>query len=175
VTENPERPRIDWFPGVHTGPTVGVGLTVSEIDLLRKMIDSCPQFMDSNLTPARHVLRDLDVRIGALGELDAAGAREVVLQPHEHLYLTRAFDEYRRYRDKAPLYPQVAELFVQLDRRMGAAQIRLAQSGMMSEEHFPGRVGDIVVDDDGGGDWTPPPPRNRQPLLGSRWPRRNRG
>lgn len=171
MTDPSEPPRIDWFPGVRTGPVVGVGMTTSEIDLLRDMLDDCPNFMDSHIYGARLALRDLDVRIGALGELDASGTHEVVLRRSEHDALRLAFDDYRRYRSAGPRFREVDQLFTQLDRRIGAAQVKLAQSGMMSEEHFPHRVV-IDVED---ADWAPPGPRNSpERILDTGTPRRRR-
>lgn len=153
------KPR-DWFPGVHTGPRVAVAVSADEMATVRAMIDDVPRYLGHVNETARAVMRDLDVRFGALRELTGR-AREVPLQPNELVILRATFEAYHRERGALQANPTYSALFVELDRRLGAAQIKAVESGEMD---LPGRD-DFCDPVDLGDDFFDLPPAPPQPLV----------
>lgn len=162
---------VDWFPGVHTGPRMAITITPDEIDVLRRTIED--HSYPGDKFAAVLILQDLQVRVGAVRQLDADHVR-VPLLFNEFEQLRLFLREYERYRDKRQLAP-VRQLFTELHQRLGAEQMRRAASGEMTagevghdETFYDGQDVDLATELRS--------QRNLRPRFGfggSRWDRRH--
>lgn len=152
-----------WFPGIETGPRVAIPLSSTDVDTMRGMLEATP-IGRMQVAAAAKVLRDLDVRAGALAELvtdpdpeltDMDGSRTIrgiPLLPDEHDTLRAAYDAYLHMATPAR---NIINMFADFDRRIGAAQARLAVGGDLEDADIRREPGT----------WTPPP-GGRQPHGG---------
>lgn len=165
MTDQPttNQPR-DWFPGAETGPRVAISVNSVDLEILRDMIDNT-RFGVLQIAASRRVLRDLYIREGAIAELtdddqgltDEVGARRIAgipLQPDEFEILRESHDSYRAGRNVGA-GRHIDDLFIALDRRYGAAQIKLAGAGGLSDDaDFPTQLDEQARAGHHGRRWT---------------------
>lgn len=154
------------------GPDMAVTIAAYEIELLRKMVADLPPALEGALRArCDRVLRDLDVQLGALGELAVGrGAGDVTLvaiDPDGVKEMRRAAEATRSYHGISPTLADVDRLLRELDRRLGAAQ---AAAARYAEQHPPGPDRTVEVGE------LEHIPRQTRPARSpwGRWPRINR-
>jgi hypothetical protein len=178
MTDLPANQPREWFPGVLTGPRVAIAISADEVETVRDMIARMYRRTYARERAAA-VLRDLDVRVGALGALEPDRPEVVPVQP-EDLDLLRKAHEALRDEYTGACTSEINAFFVALDRRLGAAQIRIAAAGEMDHADIPAQrhpddhtVTAVILDEIDAASQLPdadPEPRTRRPRW-SFWPR----
>lgn len=118
--------------GFVAAPPTAIGVTEDEVEQLRKMIDDLGVISKrEHADAATATLRELDARLGAQDEIAVCfpdGSRRVPLLPNEHTVLRAAFLALDHASRRS--YHTITRLFVELDRRVGAAQAQHAMSNV---------------------------------------------